>query len=144
MEDSLLEAKLTSAGGAWAREHLATDVVAWITTIAPDGTPQSSPISFLWDGATIFFYSQPDTPKLRNLERSPRVSFHLRGDDHADHGLVIEGDAVVDPSIAPSDVHPAYQAKYAAPLAHWGMDEAETARSFSVPIRITPTRVRII
>ena len=143
MEDSLLERKLASEAGAWAREHLATDVVAWFTTVAPDGTPQSSPISFLWDGATIFFYSQPDTPKLRNIAASPRVAFTLRGDDHADHLLVIEGDAAIDRSIPPSDVHEAYRAKYAAPLAHWGMDEADTARSFSVPVRITPTRVRL-
>jgi PPOX class probable F420-dependent enzyme len=143
MPDSLLESKLATDAGAWAREHLATDVVAWLTTVAGDGTPQSSAISFLWDGPTIFFYSQPDTPKLRNLARSPRVSFNLRSDDHADHLLVIEGDAAVDSSIPPSDVHAAYRVKYAAPLAHWGMDEAETARSFSVPVRITPTRVRV-
>jgi len=142
MTESLLESKLAADDAGWAREHLATDVVGWFTTVNADGTPQSSPISFLWDGATIFFYSRPDTPKLRNLARSPRVSFTLRSDDHADHGLVIEGDAVVDPSIAPSDVHPAYRSKYAAPLAHWGMDEAETARDFSVPIRIAPTRIR--
>lgn len=143
MAGSLLERKLATEGGAWAREHLTTDVVAWLTTVAPDGTPQSSPISFLWDGATILFYSQPDTPKLRNLAASSRVSFTLRGDDFADHLLIVEGDAVADPSIAPSDVHPEYRAKYREPLAHWEMDEAETARSFSVPIRITPTRVRI-
>ena len=143
MAGSLLEGKLATDGGAWAREHLTSDVVAWLTTVAPDGTPQSSPISFLWDGPTIFFYSQPDTPKLRNLAASPRVSFTLRGDAFADHLLIVEGDAAVDPSIAPSDVHPKYRAKYREPLAHWEMDEAETARSFSVPIRITPTRVRI-
>jgi PPOX class probable F420-dependent enzyme len=143
MPESILESKLATETGAWAREHVATDVVAWLTTVAADGTPQSSAISFLWDGATIFFYSQPDTPKLRNIARSPRVSFNLRSDDHADHLLVIEGDAAVDSSIPPSDVHAAYRAKYEAPLAHWGMDEAETARSFSVPMRITPTRVRV-
>jgi PPOX class probable F420-dependent enzyme len=111
--------------------------------VTPDGTPQSSPISFLWDGGTIFFYSEPDTPKLRNLSASPRVSFTLRGDAYADHLLIIEGDAALDRSIAPSDVHPAYREKYREPLAHWEMDESETARRFSVPIRITPTRIRV-
>jgi PPOX class probable F420-dependent enzyme len=141
--DSLLERRLAAEDAAWAREHLATDVVGWFTTVAADGTPQSSPISFLWDGATIFFYSQPDTPKMRNLASSPRVSFTLRADEYADHYLVIEGDAAIDASIEPADVHPAYQAKYVEPLAHWGMDEAQAARDFSVPIRITPTRVRL-
>ena len=60
---------------AWAREHIETDVVAWLTTIAPDGRPQSSVISFLREGGTILFYSEPDTPKLRNIAHSPQVSF---------------------------------------------------------------------
>src|SRR4029453_12360124 len=99
MSASLLESKLASDAGTWAREHLEADVVCWLTAVAADGTPQASPISFLWDGATIFFYSQPYTPKLRNIARSPRVSFNLRSDDHADHLLVVEGDAAVDSSI---------------------------------------------
>jgi hypothetical protein len=51
--------------------------------------------------------------------------------------------ADVDRSISPSDVHPPYQAKYVEPLAHWGMDEAQTALDFSIPIRIHPVRVRV-
>ena len=142
MTDSLLESTLASASDAWAREHLATDVVGWFTSVGADGTPQSSPIWFLWDGPTIFFYSQPDTPKLRNLARSTRVSFNLQSDVYADHELIIEGDARVDPSIPPADVHERFRAKYAEPLAHSDMDEYEAARDYSVPIRITPTRVR--
>ena len=139
----LLRSALESDDGSWAREHLESDVVAWFTTVAADGTPQPSIISFLWDGETIFFYSQPDTPKLRNLARSPNVAFQLRSDDHGDHVLIVTGTAEIDPSIPPSDRHRAYAAKYRAPLAHWGMDEAETARSFSVPIRIRPRKVRV-
>ncbi len=127
----------------WAREHLASDVVAWLTTVADGGMPQSSVISFLWEGDTIVFYSQPDTPKLRNIARSPLVSFHLQSDPYGDHALIVEGSAEPDPTIVRSDVHPAYAAKYHEPLAHWGMDEAATARDFSVPVRITPQRVRL-
>ena len=57
-------------------------------------------ISFLWEGDTIFFYSQPDTPKLRNIARSPLVSFHLQSDPYGDHLLIIEGTAAEDPTIA--------------------------------------------
>ena len=128
---------------AWAREHLEADAVAWLTTVAPDGRVQSSLISFLHDGPTIFFYSQPDTPKLRNLAAAARVSFHLQSDPYGDHALIVEGTAKIDPSIPPSDVHEAYRTKYREPLAHWAMDEGETARDFSVPIRIRPTRVRV-
>jgi PPOX class probable F420-dependent enzyme len=129
--------------GAWAREHLERDVVGWLTTVAPDGRPQSSVISFLWDDDSLFFYSRPNTPKLRNIARSPLVSFHLQSDPYGDRVLVIEAIAEIDPSIPPSDEHPAYRAKYAEPLAHWEMDEAETALDFAVPVRIRPTRVRL-
>jgi PPOX class probable F420-dependent enzyme len=143
MSDEPLETALARDDADWARRHLETDVVAWLTTVASDGRPQSSVISFLRDGPTILFYSMPDTPKLRNIARSPLVSFHLQSDPYGDHFLVIEGLAAVDRSIAPSDVHAAYRAKYREPLAHWDMDEATTAREFSVPIRISPTRVRV-
>ena len=138
-----LEAALQREDAQWAREHLADDVVGWLTTVAEDGTPQSSVISFLWEGDTILFYSQPDTPKLRNIARSPLVSFNLQSDPYGDHLLVIEGTAREDRTVPPSDDHPAYRTKYRGPLAHWGMTEAETARDFSVPIRITPRRVRL-
>ena len=129
--------------GAWAREHLERDVVGWLTTVAADGRPQTSVISFLWEGDSIIFYSQPDTPKLRNIARSPLVSFHLQSDAYGDHVLSIEGTAKVDQSVPPSDVYAPYKAKYLEPLHHWAMDEAQTARDFSVPIRIRPTRIRL-
>ncbi len=133
---------LATPDGAWAAEHLAADVVGWLATVSPDGRVQGTPISFLWDGESILFYSKPATPKLRNIAAHPQVSFNLNSDTYADHALVMEGIAAVDEAALPSDVHPTYAAKYHAPLAHWEMDEAQTAREFSVPIRITPTRIR--
>ena len=127
----------------WAREHLERDVVAWLTTIAPDGRVQSSLISFLHDGADVFFYSQPNTPKLRNIAHSTLVSFHLQSDPYGDHSLIIEGTAVIDATIPPLDAHELYRVKYREPHAHWGLDFTQTARDFSVPIRIRPTRVRL-
>jgi PPOX class probable F420-dependent enzyme len=144
MEPGKLETALKRDAAGWAREHLADDVVGWLTTVAPDGTPQSSVVSFLWEGETILVYSQPDTPKLRNIARSPMVSFNLQSDPYGDHMLIIEGTAAEDLAVPPSDEHAAYAAKYREPLEHWGMGEAETARDFSVAIRITPRRVRLV
>jgi PPOX class probable F420-dependent enzyme len=142
-ESDVLRAALGREHGGWAREHLERDVVGWITTVSPDGVPQSSVISFLWDGESLFFYSRPNTPKLRNIAHDPKVSFHLQSDEYGDHALVIEGTADIDSSIPRSDKHERYAAKYREPLAHWEMDEAQTAEDFSVPIRIRPTRVRL-
>jgi len=138
-----LAAALARDGADWAREHLEHDVVAWLTTVATDGRVQSSLISFLHDGADVFFYSQPGTPKLRNIAHSPLVSFHLQSDGYGDHSLIIEGTAVIDATIPPLDVHERYRAKYTGPHAHWGLDFTQTALDFSVPIRIRPTRVRL-
>jgi PPOX class probable F420-dependent enzyme len=141
--DDPLGAALAREEAAWAREHLEHDIVGWLTTVAPDGRVQSSVISFLYDDGALFFYSQPDTPKIRNVAHSPKVSFHLQSDPLGDHWLVIEGTAEIDTTIPPMDVHERYRAKYAEPHAHWGLDFTQTALHFSTPIRITPTRVRL-
>jgi PPOX class probable F420-dependent enzyme len=141
--DDPLTAALEREDAAWAREHIEHDVVAWLTTVAPDGRVQSSVISFLRDGATVFFYSQPNTPKVRNIEHSPRVSFHLQSDPYGDHVLVIEGTAAIDRTIPRLDTNGPYVAKYTEPHAHWDLDFTQTALDFSVPIRIRPTRVRL-
>jgi PPOX class probable F420-dependent enzyme len=133
---------LLGADGAVAREQLASDVVGWLTTVAADGRPQTSVISFLWDGDGILFYSRPDTPKVRNIAANGAVSFHLNCDPYGDHVVIIEGRAQVVPLELRSDVHPAYVAKYREPYVHWGMDARVTADDFSLPIRIHPERVR--
>ena len=57
--------------------HLQDDQVVWLTTVGPDQTPQPSPVWFLWDGETPLIYSQPGTPKLRNIGQHPRVSLNF-------------------------------------------------------------------
>jgi PPOX class probable F420-dependent enzyme len=133
---------LRSAGGAWARDHLENDIVGWLTTVAADGRVQASPVSFLWDGRSVLFYSQPKTPKLRNIAAHPQVSFSLNSDPYADHVLVIEGIAAVEETVLPWNANNQFAAKYHSPLAHWELDEVETAREFSVPVRIIPKRIR--
>ncbi len=134
---------LLGADAAAAREQLASDIVGWLTTVAADGRPQVSVISFLWDGDGILFYGRPDTPEVRNIAASGAVTFHLNCDPYGDHVVVIEGRAQVTQLEKRSDVHPAYAAKYREPLAHWGLDARETADDASLPIRIHPERVRL-
>jgi len=138
-----LELALARNGADWAREHLERDAVAWLTTAAPDGRLQSSLISFVYADGELLFYSDPKAPKVRNLEASPQVSFHLESDPFGDHWLIIEGRAVVDPTVLPLDEHPAYVAKFAPLYPHWGLDLKTTAPDISAPIRIHPIRVRV-
>ena len=38
-------------------ERLETEIMVWLTTVAPDGAPQPNPVWFLWDGSTLLVYS---------------------------------------------------------------------------------------
>jgi len=128
--------------GAQVAARLRDDEVAWLVTVAADGTPVPTPIWFWWDGATILVYSQPDTPKLRHIEVNPRIAIALRTDERADEVAVITGHAAVDAAAPAVDAHDAYVAKYRAAIERLGYDAAGFASSYSVPIRITPTRLR--
>ena len=133
---------LTDDQNARVQERLNTDIVAWLTTVAPDGTPQTAVISFFWDGDTILFYSKPNTWKLRNLAANRRVSFHLNCDDLGNQMVAIEGDAWVDRAAPKSKDLPAYLAKYEEPYERWDMDAEDTADQFRVAVRVRPTRIR--
>ena len=128
--------------GAHVVARLRDDQVAWLVTVAPDGTPVPTPIWLWWDGATILVYSQPDTPKLRHIAVNPRVAVALRTDERADELAVITGVAAVDRTTPAADAHDSYAAKYGAAIERLGYDAAGFAASYSVPIRITPTRLR--
>ncbi len=58
------------------REAVAKRGDPWLTTVHPDGQPQSVPLWFLWNGETFLVYSQPGSQKLRNIGRNPRVDLN--------------------------------------------------------------------
>ncbi len=132
----------TTQVGAWAHEHLVDDIVGWLTTVAPDGTPQSSVIAFLWHDECVLLYSQPGALKVRNIAAHPRVAFHLQCDPWGKHMLTIEGIAAPDQTAASGEAWTAYIDKNRDAFVHWEMDPAEAKREYSLPIRIRPTRIR--
>ncbi|MDQ6712638.1 MAG: pyridoxamine 5'-phosphate oxidase family protein, partial [Candidatus Dormibacteraeota bacterium] len=42
--------------------------------VRPDGIPIPSPVWFHWDGHSFLIYSQPDTPKLRDISSNPQAA----------------------------------------------------------------------
>ena len=103
-----------SDGDAHALARLATDMIGWLTTVTPEGQPQTFPIWFLWEDGEVLVYS--DRRAKRNAEhrdqpagqpppqrrRPGRRRRHRRG-----RGARGRRDA------AP-DRNPAYLAKYGA------------------------------
>jgi PPOX class probable F420-dependent enzyme len=128
--------------GARANARLRAEEVAWLITVSADGQPVPTPVWFWWDGDTILVYSQRDKPKLRHIAANPRVSLAMRTDELGDEITVISGTAVVDPGSPSADQLPEYVEKYAALIERLGADPASFADEYSVPVRITPTKLR--
>ena len=128
--------------GARADARLRGEVVAWLTTVSADGQAVPTPVWFWWDGETILVYSQRDKPKLRHIAANPRVAFALRTDELGDEITVISGEAVVDAASPSADRLPGYVEKYAALIERLGADPVSFAGEYSVPVRITPTKLR--
>ena len=86
----------------------------------PSGQPDTVPVWFLWDGATVLIYSKPDQAKLRNIAHNPRVSVVLDNTHGGGDVVRIEGTADVWPSIRWRLRVPEYVAKYADAIKRIG------------------------
>jgi PPOX class probable F420-dependent enzyme len=128
--------------GARARRRLGADVVAWLTTTSADGTPQPNPVWFLWAEDEVLVYTQPDLAKVRNITRNPHVAVHLDGDGRGGDIVVLTGVARVAPERPPAHRLPGYAAKYAGGFRRLGVTPEQFAASYSVPLVVTPRRVR--
>lgn len=128
-------------------EHVETrlqqDLVAWLTTVRPNGQPDSVPIWFLWRDGEILIYSRENKTKLANLARNPRVTVAL-DDTHGGGDVArFEGTASHVPDHLPLHEVPAYVDKYAKHIRGIGYSDAEAfAQDYSAAIIVTPTRLR--
>lgn len=116
--------------------------VAVIATVAPDGSPRTAPIWFLWDGVAPVLFTSRRTRKWRDIEANPRVSLCV---DHREppyaavmiHGRVEEA---TDRSL--------YDDVRAMAIAYYGEREGEAfaeryrgARPEIALFRIVPDRI---
>ena len=122
-------------------ERLRSDRIGWLTTVAPDGTPQTSPIWFLWHENDILIYSL-NSARARNIADHPRVSLHLDGNGLGGDIVVIEGTASIDQNAPSSADNPEYLAKYESVMAGNGWSPEWFAERYSVPVRIAVTKYR--
>ena len=131
----------TDPSGIHIIERLTNDRIGWLTTVASDGTPQTSPIWFLWSEDDILIYSL-DSPRARNIASHPRVSMHLDGNGMGGDIVVIEGTSSIDEGAPSSADNPEYLAKYESVMAGNGWSPEWFAERYSVPVRIAVTKYR--
>ena len=132
----------TTEFGSRVRRQLESEHVIWLTTVGPDNTPQPRPVWFIYSGASILIYSEPETHKLRHIQRTQKVSVNFNTDSEGEEVAVLTGEARVDPSAPPADENTEYLAKYLKGIADIGMTPAEFARDYSVALRVIPLRMR--
>ncbi|MEX1171563.1 MAG: TIGR03667 family PPOX class F420-dependent oxidoreductase [Chloroflexota bacterium] len=133
----------STTAGARALERLATEKIAWLTTVDPDGQPYASAIWFLWDDGDIIVYSGKRAMRNGNISDNPRVAFNLHTDAGGGDYVTMEGTARIDPAIPPSSQNPPYLTKYQTMIEDYGWDNAYFDREYPHGIRITPTRWRV-
>ncbi len=134
----------TSEFGARVAQRLQQEGIIWLTTVRSDGTPQPSPVWFLWDGETFLIYSQPGAPKVRNIARSPKVALHLNGDAWGYNIVILTGDARILEDAPPPTEVPAFVGKYRDDLrsVQSSEDFARIMHGYDLAIRVTPTGLR--
>lgn len=128
--------------GARAARRLSEDVLAWLTVVDGAGTPQPSPVWFLWDGSSVLVYSHGAAKRLGHLRAHPRVSLHLQADGAGDDIVVLTGEAEIAPDEPPAAQNPAYLAKYGDRITRGWRTAEDFASIYSVPVRIRPQRLR--
>jgi PPOX class probable F420-dependent enzyme len=69
-------------------DRLERPLIAILSTVLPDGHPQTEPVWFGWDGASLSVNTTREKQKGRNLERDPRATLLIV--DPADSGRWIE------------------------------------------------------
>lgn len=129
--------------GKRAATRLREETVIWLTTVRRDGTPQPTPVWFLWDGGeTVLIYSRPSQQKERNIARDPHVALHFNSDSGGGNIVVFTGEAAIVSDVPPARDNAAYVQKYDAAISRIGMNRESFADAYSQAIRVTLTALR--
>ncbi len=140
-EFQLVHLDTSSESGTRVAGRLRSELIGWLTTVAADSMPQTSPVWFFWDGSEFLVYSL-ESSRVANIEHHPRVSLNLDGDGRGGAIVVVEGVAHIDRSLPPASEHAAYVDKYRPLMEGYGWSPEYFAERYPIPIRITPTRYR--
>src|SRR5580658_7463428 len=138
--------KLTSHLPDDRRAHvegrLRTNLMAWLTTVRPDGRPDSVPVWFLLrDDETNLVYSQAAKIKLRNVSLKPQVALGLDVTDVDRDVIRVEGTAEHVPGFPPADQVPEYVVKYAERIGTIFGTPSKFAALYPEAVIITPRRL---
>lgn len=131
----------TTDFGVRVHARLANEQIIWLTTVSADGTPQPNPVWFIWDGATVQLFTEPNVAKVVNIRRNPRVSLSFNSTPDGGDVVILTGDATIIDAMEPTLVDK-YAEKYAAGIANLGLTRDSMLAQYSAIISVTPTKIR--
>lgn len=128
--------------GARVARRLNDEKIIWLTTVRPNGTPEPSPVWFLWNGSEVVIYSQQNRQKLKDIAQNPRVALSFNTTPTGGDVVILTGEARIDQSAPPATGLPGYVEKYRDEIADIDMTPDSFAGDYSVQIRVTPRKLR--
>jgi PPOX class probable F420-dependent enzyme len=87
-----------------ARELIARPVLASLTTLGPDGSPQITPLWIDQDGDDLLFNTAEGRVKARHMHREPRVAVSVIDPDDPYNVVALRG-TVTDITTEGADAH---------------------------------------
>ena len=75
---------------SWAEERLAASRSYWIVTAGEGGRPHAMPVWGLWLERAVWFSSDRESKKARNIAVRPGIVVHLESGDEV---VIVEGEA---------------------------------------------------
>lgn len=133
---------LNTKFGRHVKRRLKNEQEIWLTTTDADGTPQPRPVWFHWDGESFLIYSEAAAHKLKYIAAHPTVALNFNTTAQDGGVVVFTGTATLAPDAPPSNLHQAYYKKYKQGIKDLNMTPQEFSARWSVPFRVTPTKVR--
>ena len=125
-----------------AIRRLQDEPIIWLTTVRPNGQPQTSPVWFLLRDNEMLIYSLPDTARVANIAANPKVALNLDGNGQGGAIVTIEGTARIDNAIPPASELPEYVSKYLAFMERNGWTPEVFSARYSAPLVVTMNRGR--
>ncbi len=113
-----------------------------VATVDARGGPIASPIEYYADGLDLYMLPDPGTPKLKAMQRDPRVSLAVHGAYHGWHsarGAQVFGQAQVIEPHAPGWAHGMAIFRWHEWMTDLGMDASKPFERQVV--RIVPERI---
>lgn len=129
---------LSTALGKRVAPLLEKEQEIWLTTVNAQGVPAPTPVWFLWHDGAFLIYTQPGSKKVPNLKRNPTVSLNFGTGDPV---AVFTGTVEMGVTFSP-EAQAAYLEKYKQGIIDINHTPESMLLDYSLPLRITPTKLR--